>query len=123
MPSPRKRIGFLPRSEEVQSLIDKICAHNKLSQSKVTSLLVEEALFYRGVLKSPLNDLSLDFINDNNGSNVNNYGSSDSEKYILDKNINQGEHIVNENVYMIKEFIEYKYFKKIMNQNIKFLNK
>ena len=78
MPSPRKRIGFLPRSEEVQSLIDKICAHNKLSQSKVTSLLVEEALFYRGVLKSPLNDLSLDFINDNNGSNMNNNDNSNN---------------------------------------------
>ena len=43
MPSQRKRIGFLPR-EEVQKIIDQICKHNKLSQSKVTGLLVEEAL-------------------------------------------------------------------------------
>ena len=28
----------------------KICKHNKLSQSKVTGILVEEALFLRGVL-------------------------------------------------------------------------
>ena len=47
MPTQRKRIGFLPRSE-VQNIIDKICSHNKLSQSKVTGILVEEALISRG---------------------------------------------------------------------------
>ena len=49
MPTQRKRIGFLPRSE-VQNIIDKICSHNKLSQSKVTGILVEEALISRGIL-------------------------------------------------------------------------
>ena len=55
MPSQRKRIGFLPR-EEVQKIIDQICEHNKLSQSKVTGILVEEALSYRGVLKNSMNN-------------------------------------------------------------------
>ena len=49
MPSPRKRIGFLP-SEEVHEIIEKLCTANKFSQSKVTGLLVEEALRSRGVL-------------------------------------------------------------------------
>ena len=49
MPSPRKRIGFLP-SEEVHKIIEKLCTSNKFSQSKVTGLLVEEALRSRGVL-------------------------------------------------------------------------
>ena len=49
MPSPRKRIGFLP-SEEVHEIIEKLCTDNKFSQSKVTGLLVEEALRSRGVL-------------------------------------------------------------------------
>ena len=61
MPTQRKRIGFLPRSE-VQNLIDKICNHNRLSQSKVTGLLVEEALCSRGVLKTTNKELSFDFI-------------------------------------------------------------
>ena len=55
MPTQRRRIGFLP-SSEVQNIIDKVCNHNKLSQSKVTGILVEEALRSRGVLnttKSP----------------------------------------------------------------------
>ena len=34
---------FLP-SEEVHEIIDKLCKDNELSQSKVTGLLVEEAL-------------------------------------------------------------------------------
>ena len=49
MPSPRKRIGFLP-SEEVHEIIEKLCIANEFSQSKVTGLLVEEALRSRGVL-------------------------------------------------------------------------
>ena len=49
MPSQRKRIGYLP-SEEVHEIIDKLCRANEFSQSKVTGLLVEEALRSRGVL-------------------------------------------------------------------------
>ena len=59
MPSQRKRIGFLP-SLEVQNIIDKICNHNKLSQSKVTGILVEEALRTRGVLNRPKHPYKLD---------------------------------------------------------------
>ena len=51
MPSPRKRIGFLP-SEEVHEIIEKLCTANEFSQSKVTGLLVEEALRSRGVFNN-----------------------------------------------------------------------
>ena len=54
MPSPRKRIGFLP-SEEVHQIIEKLCTANEFSQSKVTGLLVEEALRSRGVLNESFN--------------------------------------------------------------------
>ena len=65
MPSPRKRIGFLP-SEEVHEIIEKLCAANEFSQSKVTGLLVEEALRSRGVLNESYGQNQrnkLDFIN------------------------------------------------------------
>ena len=65
MPSPRKRIGFLP-SEEVHEIIEKLCAANEFSQSKVTGLLVEEALRSRGVLNKSFeknNNDNNDFIN------------------------------------------------------------
>ena len=64
MPTLRKRIGFLPKSE-VQIIIEKICIHNRLSQSKVTGILVEEALKSRGVINTCIKPLDSDFINNN----------------------------------------------------------
>ena len=60
MPSPRKRIGFLP-SEEVHEIIEKLCTANEFSQSKVTGLLVEEALRSRGVLNESIGQNKLIF--------------------------------------------------------------
>ncbi len=47
MPSIRKRIGYLP-SIIAQETIIKIANKEKLSQSKVVGILVEEALIARG---------------------------------------------------------------------------
>ena len=49
MPSTRKRIGYLP-SINAQETITKIANKEKLSQSKVVGMLVEEALKARGRL-------------------------------------------------------------------------
>ena len=116
MPSPRKRIGFLPRTE-VQCLIDQICIHNKLSQSKVTGILVEEALCNRGVLNYSYNKLSFDFDNKINNSSAAYENDSNSNKDIQNNNLDFGGRCINEDVLMINEFIEYKLFKTIMNQN------
>ena len=48
MPSIRKRIGYLP-SLNIKSIITKIAKEEKLSQSKVVGILVEEALKARGI--------------------------------------------------------------------------
>ena len=116
MPSQRKRIGFLP-SEEVHQIIDKLCRANKFSQSKVTGLLVEEALRSRGVLK-------LSFLpNTSDQDNFINY-SFDQElpsKNIKSKGITDdcsvNKKAFSDNIKMIHEFIEFKYFKKVMKQN------
>ncbi|WP_269610089.1 hypothetical protein [Prochlorococcus marinus] len=47
MPSIRKRIGYLP-SVDAQEKITKIANKEKLSQSKVVGILVQEALIGRG---------------------------------------------------------------------------
>ena len=116
MPSQRKRIGFLP-SEEVHEIIDKISKVNEFSQSKVTGLLVEEALRSRGVLSnsisSKLNDKS-SFIN----NFLEEVSLSENKKSI----INSDDYKINkkafsEHIKMIHEYIEFKYFKKIMRQN------
>ena len=115
MPSPRKRIGFLPRTE-VQCLIDQICIHNNLSQSKVTGILVEEALCNRGVLNHSYRELSFNFDNKNNNSSTTYKHDSNSIKDIQNNDLRFGGSYVNEDILMINDFIEYKFFKRIMNQ-------
>ena len=116
MPSPRKRIGFLP-SEEVHEIIEKLCAANKFSQSKVTGLLVEEALRSRGVLNESFgqnqNDKT-DFINfsvDHETFSENNKSPLNSDEYAVNKKV------LTEDIKMMHEFIEFKYFKKVMKRN------
>ena len=118
MPSQRKRIGFLPRAE-VQNLIDQICKHNKLSQSKVTGILVEEALSSRGVLKSFKNNLS-DELNCNINKKLlitndafKKETLKDHDTFILN------ERYMKDEVKMINDFIEFRFFKNIMKRNKK----
>ena len=118
MPTQRRRIGFLPRSE-VQNIIDKICFHNKLSQSKVTGILVEEALSSRGVLNTSLKKLSFDFTSNNNESLLITNKTINSEMPIDEDNINLEDGSIKDEVQMINDFIEFKFFKNIMNRNKK----
>ena len=116
MPSPRKRIGFLP-SEEVHEIIEKLCTANEFSQSKVTGLLVEEALRSRGVLSDSFvsdNDSKKNFIN----FSFNQESFSKNTKYpsnIIDYKVN--EKGFSQDIKMMHEFIEFKYFKKLMKQH------
>ncbi len=48
MPTKKKRIGFIPR-EDVMKIIDNLSIENNLSNSKIISILVEEALSKRGI--------------------------------------------------------------------------
>ena len=48
MPTKKKRVGFIPR-EDVMKIIDKMSIENNLSNSKIVSILVEEALSIRGI--------------------------------------------------------------------------
>ena len=91
MPSQRKRIGFLP-SEEVHEIIEKLCTANNFSQSKVTGLLVEEALRSRRVLNESFGENtnnSNDFINfsfDQNTFSKNNKSPLNVNDYEINKN-------------------------------------
>ena len=116
MPSQRKRIGFLP-SEEVHEIIDKLCRANEFSQSKVTGLLVEEALRSRGVLSKSFNldtGDKLNFVNysfDHKPFSKNNQSQGNENDYTVYKKS------FDDDIKMMYEFIEFKYFKKVMKQN------
>ena len=116
MPSPRKRIGFLP-SEEVHEIIEKLCTANEFSQSKVTGLLVEEALMSRGVLNESFGKnkidkrVSINFSFDQETFSENNKSPLNVDNYEVNKKV------LSDNIKMMHEFIEFKYFKKVMKQN------
>ena len=120
MPSPRKRIGFLP-SEEVHEIIEKLCTANEFSQSKVTGLLVEEALRSRGVLNETYgqnqNDGGdfIDFSFDHETFTENNKFLHNGDDYAVNKKL------LSDDIKMMHEFIEFKYFKKIMKRNNNFI--
>ena len=118
MPSQRKRIGFLPR-EEVQKIIDQICEDNKLSQSKVTGILVEEALSYRGALKNTMNKKSCKIDSNDNKLSLISNNNSNNKSHIDNDDLKLDENYIKNEVQMINDFIEFKFFKNIMNQNKK----
>ena len=116
MPSPRKRIGFLP-SEEVHEIIEKLCTVNEFSQSKVTGLLVEEALRSRGVLNESFGENNIDkkdlinFSFDPDTISENNKSQCNVDDYVVNKKV------LSDDIKMMHEFIEFKYFKKVMKRN------
>ena len=118
MPSQRKRIGFLPRAE-IQIIIDQICKYNKLSQSKVTGILVEEALNSRGVINSSVKNKSHEIHSNDNKSLLITNDNFNNEKHIDNDNANLDENYIKDEVQMINDFIEFKFFKNIMNKNKK----
>ena len=116
MPSQRKRIGFLP-SEEVHKIIDKLCKNNEFSQSKVTGILVEEALRARGVLSDSFPSET---------SNKNNFINDTFEQSLLLNNNKSPGNVdiyksnkksFSDDIKLMHEFVEFKYFKKVMKQN------
>ena len=80
MPTKKKRVGFIPR-EDVMKIIDKLSIENNLSNSKIISNLVEEALSIRGIF------------NKNNGKATSSFQLpeahsqylSDNSAYFIDK--------------------------------------
>ena len=116
MPSQRKRIGFLP-SEEVHEIIDKLCRSNDFSQSKVTGLLVEEALRSRGMLSNLFSNKTNEIDDSVNNSFEqdlifkNHKTASNGDVYTVNKKL------FSEDIKMMQEFVEFKYFKRIMRQN------
>ncbi len=87
MPSQRKRIGFLPTAE-VQEIINNICASENISQSKVTGILVKEAINARKLIKPTQNSNDLS-------------GNTNDNEFNL-----------------VKEFLEYKRFKIMLKKAI-----
>ena len=89
MPTKKKRVGFIPR-EDVMRIIDKLSIENNLSNSKIISILVEEALSVRGIFNKKngkaiqsyqLNKHNKHDLSDNSGDLL------DNAKHSIDNNL------------------------------------
>ena len=67
MPTKKRRVGFIPRSE-VLDLINKLGSESNLSISKIINILVEEALYKRGIF----NINNGEILNNENAIKINN---------------------------------------------------
>ena len=86
MPTKKRRVGFIPR-ENVMKIIDKLSIENNLSNSKIISILVEEALSVRGIFdKKKVKATQSYQPNNNNLQNlsVNSPNFIDNEKFSID---------------------------------------
>ena len=94
MPTKKKRVGFIPR-EDVMRIIDKLSIENNLSNSKIISILVEEALSIRGIFnKKNGKATNLYQLNEDNSKNLfdNSGDFLDNAKLTIDNN--SGNHFI-----------------------------
>ena len=94
MPTKKKRVGFIPR-EDVMRIIEKLSTENNLSNSKIISILVEEALSIRGIFNKTNGKVTQSYqSNTDNSKNLfdNSGDFTDNVKYSIDTNL--GNHFI-----------------------------
>ena len=94
MPTKKKRVGFIPR-EDVMRIIDKLSLENNLSNSKIISILVEEALSIRGIFNKTNGKVTQSYQSnrDNSQNLIDNSGDfTDNAKLSIDTNL--GNHFI-----------------------------
>ena len=80
MPTKKKRVGFIPR-EDVMKIIDKLSIESNLSNSKIISILVEEALSKRGIFNKKNGKVNQSYQQDKENSQL----LSDNTDDFIDK--------------------------------------
>ena len=130
MPSTRKRIGYLP-SINIQEIISNIANKEKLSQSKVVGILVEEALIARGIWDRQNTNKLMERSNLNHENKMNNlnYKYNELDELISDKGIiyntkrytikSDNSSSINEEDYnedLFKQFKQFILFKKMIDE-------
>ena len=86
MPTKKKRVGFIPR-EDVMRIIDNLSIENNLSNSKIISILVEEALAIRGIFNKKNGKLTQAYKENNDNSQTLSDNSSsfiDNEELLIE---------------------------------------
>ena len=129
MPTKKKRVGFIPR-EDVMRIIEKLSIENNLSNSKIISILVEEALSIRGIFNKNNGKVTQSYqINKDNSKNLfdNSGDFTDNTKLSIDTNLgnhfipNKSTHLNEENqeafdLQTYKKFLSFLKFQEMMDK-------
>ena len=129
MPTKKKRVGFIPR-EDVMRIIDMLSIENNLSNSKIISILVEEALSIRGIFNKKNGKVNQSYQLNNSYSQNSPDDSgdfADNAKFLIDRKLgNQFNHSksthfneVNEDsfdLHTYKKFLSFLKFKEMMDK-------
>ena len=122
MPTKKKRVGFIPR-DDVMRIIDKLSIENNLSNSKIISILVEEALSTRGIFnKKNGKATQLHQLNEDNSGVF-----LDKAKHSIDNNLgnnlfpSKSTHLNEENqeafdLHTYKKFLSFLKFQEMMDK-------
>ena len=130
MPTKKKRVGFIPR-EDVMRIIDKLSIENNLSNSKIISILVEEALSIRGIFNknngkaSPSFQLQEDHsqnLSDNSADFIDNSELSIDTNLVNHLNPNNSTHLnkVNNEAFDLKTYKKFLSFLKFQEMTEKY---
>ena len=130
MPTKKKRVGFIPR-EDVMRIIDKLSIENNLSNSKIISILVEEALSIRGIFNKnngkatpsfKLPDASFKNLSDNSSDFIDKSEPSIDTKLVNHLNPSISKHLneVNNEVFDLKTYKKFLSFLKFQEMTEKY---
>ncbi len=129
MPTKKKRVGFIPR-EDVMRIIEKLSIENNLSNSKIISILVEEALSTRGIFNKKNGKVTQSYqSNSDNSKNIfdNSGDFTDNAKLSIDTNLgnyfipSKSNHLNEENqeafdLQTYKKFLSFLKFEEMMDK-------
>ena len=129
MPTKKKRVGFIPR-EDVMRIIEKLSMENNLSNSKIISILVEEALSIRGIFNKKIGKVAKSYqlirnysqnISDNSGDFIDNAKLSTDTNYGNHSNPSKLNHLNEANqeafdLQTYKKFLLFLEFQEMMDK-------
>ena len=129
MPTKKKRVGFIPR-EDVIRIIEKLSIENNLSNSKIISILVEEALSIRGIFNKKIGKVIHSYQSNNDNSKIlfdNSGDFTDNAKLSIDTNLgnhyipSKSTHLNGENqeafdLQTYKKFLSFLKFQEMMDK-------
>ena len=130
MPTKKKRVGFIPR-DDVMRIIDKLSIENNLSNSKIISILVEEALSIRGIFNKnngkanpsfQLPELHLQNLSDNSADFIDKSEPSIDTKLVNNLNLSNSTQLneVNNEAFDLKTYKKFLSFLKFQEMTEKY---